>query len=99
MATAIKSDATEVVQVTPEAILERMKYANSNISGKIPDKRMSAIVRSAMKALAEEVVSHEEGSLRVPGLGRITIRQIDTERNGTSVTLKRILLNPIDPNA
>ena len=74
-----------------------MVALNPNIVGKLPDKRVQAIVRGTMMALAQEVNEREEGQLQVSGLGRITIRQFETEKDGSPATVKRVTLNPAKP--
>ncbi|WP_339934429.1 hypothetical protein [Vreelandella glaciei] len=97
MATATKIEASDIIKVDAEVLIERMVAISPNIVGKLPDRRMQNIVRTAMRALAEEVNAHDAGGMQVAGLGRINIRQVETENNGTPSTVKRIVLKPAKP--
>jgi hypothetical protein len=74
-----------------------MVASNPNVMGKMPEKRFQSIVRGALAALAQEVNECQEGRLQVPGLGRITIRQAEVEKDGSPATVKRVMLNPAKP--
>lgn len=81
----------------PDALVERMKLLNPDLAGKMSDKRLAAIVRGTVQALAAEVNARDEGRLRIPGLGAINIRQVERERNGEMVHVKRVTLRPARP--
>ena len=81
----------------PDALVERMKLLNPDLAGKMSDKRLAAIVRGTVQALAAEVNARDEGRLRVAGLGSINIRQIEREKDGEVVQLKRVTLRPDVP--
>lgn len=89
--------SSDIIKVTPEELVKRIVAANPNIVGKLTEKRVQAIVRGTMMALAQEVNDCEEGRLQVLGLGRITIRQAKTDKDGSPATVKRIMLNPAKP--
>lgn len=81
----------------PSDLVERMKQLNPDLAGKMGDRRLGAIVRSAMQALAAEVNVRDEGRLRIAGLGSVNIRQIEREKDGEVVQLKRVTLRPDVP--
>tara|TARA_R110001583_G_scaffold195389_1_gene372652 strand:+ start:12187 stop:12558 length:372 start_codon:yes stop_codon:yes gene_type:complete len=91
------AQTVDIIRVEAEGLVKRMVALNPNIVGKLPDKRVQAIVRGTMMALAQEVNEREEGQLQVSGLGRITIRQFETEKDGSPATVKRVTLNPAKP--
>ncbi|GAB2718908.1 hypothetical protein [Halomonas garicola] len=65
--------ATEIDTLKPADLVERMKAQNPDLAGKMNDKRMAALVRGTLQALAAEVNEREAGRLRVPGFGRIRV--------------------------
>ena len=91
--------APEVEPLKPANLVERMKAQNPELAGKMNDKRMAAIVRGALQALAAEINEREEGRLQVPGLGRVVIRQVEREQEGQTVRNKRVILRPAQPKA
>tara|TARA_R110002051_G_scaffold94820_1_gene164708 strand:- start:286 stop:621 length:336 start_codon:yes stop_codon:yes gene_type:complete len=93
MAVKTKEDNVDLEQLSTETLIERMKAENPKLTGKLPDKRVAAIVRGALKALAGEVNSRDEGNLRIQGLGRINIRQVEVKKDEGSVISKRVVLN------
>lgn len=68
----------QVETVTAEQLVARMLNLNPNIQGHLPDKRMQTLAVTAMRALARELDSKSEGSVRVAGLGRFNIRQSES---------------------
>ena len=88
--TSDTATANDIVKVSPEELVKRMVASNPNVMGKMPEKRFQS-------ALAQEVNECQEGRLQVPGLGRITIRQAEVEKDGSPATVKRVMLNPAKP--
>src|SRR5690625_3104010 len=80
-----------------DALVERMKFQNPDLAGNISDKRLAAIVRAAVQALAAEINAREAGRFRVPGLGNLAVREVERERDGEMVRSKRIFLRLAQP--
>ncbi|NYS78418.1 hypothetical protein HZS80_11990 [Halomonas glaciei] len=95
--TSDTATANDIVKVSPEELVKRMVASNPNVMGKMPERRLKSIVRGTLVALAQEVNECQEGRLQVPGLGRITIRQTEVEKDGSPATVKRVMLNPAKP--
>lgn len=93
------TQSSDIIKVSPEELIKRMVSLNPNIVGKLPEKRIQALVRNTLMALAQEVNECQEGRLQIQGLGRITIRQVEVEKDGSPATVKRVLLNPAKPKA
>lgn len=89
-----KPRAAKVKVLKPGDLVERMKMLNPGIVGKLGDKRLGAIVRSTLQALAAEMNERDRGSLRIAGLGSISIRQVEREKDGEVVQGKRVTLRP-----
>lgn len=89
----------EVEVLKPDALVARMKAQNPDIAAGLTDKQMANIVRSSMQALAAVVHQRDEGRLRVPGLGRVVIRQVERENEGQVTRNKRVILRPAQPRA
>lgn len=86
--------ATKADVLKPGDLVERLKELNPDLAGQMSDKRLGTIVRSILQAVAAEVNARNEGRLRVAGLGSINIRQIEREKDGEVVQLKRVTLRP-----
>lgn len=89
----------EIDTLKPADLVERMKAQNPDLAGKMNDKRMAALVRGALQALAAEVNERGAGRLRVPGLGRIIVREVEREKDGQILRNKRVILRPAQPKA
>ncbi|WP_027962464.1 hypothetical protein [Halomonas halodenitrificans] len=89
----------EIDTLKPADLVERMKAQNPDLAGKMNDKRMAALVRGTLQALAAEVNEREAGRLRVPGFGRINIREVEREKDGQILRNKRVILRPAQPKA
>lgn len=96
---ATEATAPSVTQINAEALVERIKARNPKFLGKMPDQRAANLVRYTLRALAAEINEAEEGPLRVAGLGGMTIRQVDREKDGTTEKVKRVVLHPSRPKA
>lgn len=90
-------ESRQFERLKPDALVERMKLLNPDLAGKMSDKRLAAIVRGTVQALAAEVNARDEGRLRIPGLGAINIRQVEREKDGEMVLTKRVTLRPAQP--
>jgi hypothetical protein len=51
-------------------------------------------VRKAFAQIGEQVQGVDEGVLKVAGLGRFRIRQIDEAKDGAKRTVKRMMFKP-----
>lgn len=88
--------AVEVESLKPDALAERMKQENPDLAAALTDRQLVALVRQVMQAVAAELNERDEGRLRIPGLGRVQIRQVEREKQGETVQAKRIILQLSD---
>ncbi len=71
-------------------IVELIKQANPKLLGKMPDAKAAKIIAAALRAVHKEISSAEEGVLKVAGLGSFKTRQVEREKDGTKVTVKKV---------
>ncbi|GHE20544.1 hypothetical protein [Halomonas urumqiensis] len=84
----------EPIVISTESLIDRIRSRHPNALAHIPEKRAVMLVRITLQALAEEINAVDEGRLRVPGLGRVTIRQVERENDGETNVIKRVILSP-----
>jgi len=89
----------EIAKLDPSVLVERIKIQNPKIAESLNDKRLAGVVRQTLQALAAEINERKEGRFTIRGLGRITIREIERERNGETVKVKHVSLRPATPKA
>lgn len=75
----------------PIEIIERIKKENPKLLGNIPEQRAARIVLAALAELGRQIDAMEEGVLRVPGFGNFRMQQIEREKDGKKITLKRTI--------
>ena len=78
----------------PIEIVELIKQQNPDALGNIPDKKAAAVIRTAFQELARTVRETEEGEVKVPGFGVFRIRQVEREKDGEQVVVKRVVFRP-----
>ncbi|WP_027967618.1 hypothetical protein [Halomonas halocynthiae] len=93
--TALPSGELEILR--PDALVEKVKADNPKLAEKLNDKQLVSAVRGTLKALAAEINGREEGRLRVAGLGRVVIREVEREKDGEMIRRKRVVLHPAQP--
>ncbi|MDO9106918.1 MAG: HU family DNA-binding protein [Methylovulum sp.] len=71
-------------------IVEIIKQSNANLLGKLTDKEAAKILSLAFAELGKQLGSTTEGPIKIPGLGVFKIKQVEREKEGQKVTVKRI---------
>jgi hypothetical protein len=72
------------VGVKRNEIIEMIKKEKPKLLGKIPEK----------KQLAAQVDALDEGVIKVPGFGKLRIKQVEREMNGVKEKIKRVIFIP-----
>ncbi len=90
------TEASEMEVLKPEALVERMKQAHPDLGEALSDRQLGVLTRRVLQAFAAELNERDEARLRMPGLGRIQIRQVEREKGGEAVLTKRISLRLSD---
>ncbi len=76
-------------------IVQHLKEENSKILETIPDKKAAILIRNAWVQIGKRIAETEEGVIKVQGFGNFRVRQIEREKDGQKVTVKRIIFRPI----
>ena len=79
--------------MNPNEIVELIKNENPEFLGKMPEKRAAKIIREALIQLAKHVGSVEEGMVKVPGFGNFNIKNIEREKDGQKVKVRKVIFN------
>lgn len=75
----------------PNELLESIKKEKPELLSGLPDKKAVVIIRLALAQLAQQIDALEDGALKVPGLGIFQVRQVEREKDGQKVFVKRIV--------
>jgi len=78
----------------PIELVEILRQENPDLLGNIPDKRVARIIRLALARLALEIDAADEGVVKVLGFGNFRIRQIEQEKAGETVKIRRVIFRP-----
>ncbi|MDD5275251.1 MAG: hypothetical protein PHR16_04130 [Methylovulum sp.] len=74
----------------PIEIVELIKQETPKVLGKTPDERTAKIIFAALRQISKQLDQTTEGNVKIPGLGVFNIRQVEREKEGQSVSTKKI---------
>jgi len=80
----------------PIDIVERIKDENPEALAGMGDKQAARLIRAVFEELGKQLANAEEGTVKVAGLGGFRIRNVEVEREGTTVSVKRIRFKALD---
>ena len=72
-------------------LAQKVQENNTEILGKMNEKKIVLIIREALKQSKQEIENTENDTIRIPMLGKFKIKIIEREEEGRKVTLKRIM--------
>lgn len=75
-------------------VVEYLKNEKPNVLKNIPDKKAAALIRNALIELGKHIDSTDDGVIKVQGLGRFRVRQVEQSKKDQKVTVKRIVFHP-----
>lgn len=71
-------------------IVELIKQENPKVLGKTPDEKTAKIISAALRQISKQLDQATEGNVKIPGLGAFSIRQVEREKEGQTVAIKKI---------
>ncbi len=71
-------------------IVELIKQENPKVLGKMPDEKAAKIISAALRQISKQLDQATEGSVKVMGLGAFSVRQVEREKEGQAVTVKKV---------
>lgn len=74
----------------PIEIVELIKISNPALLGKMPDARAAKIIKAALVQLGKHIDAENEGTIKVPGVGKFIVRQVEREKGGEKKIVKTI---------
>jgi nucleoid DNA-binding protein len=84
----------KAVVLTQNEIIEMIKKDKPTLLGKIPEKKVAAIIRATLQQLAAQVDALDEGVIKVQGFGKLRIKQVEREKDGVKEKIKRVVFIP-----
>jgi len=69
-------------------IIEAIKQTNPKILGKMADKKAAKIVTAAFQEINKHLGT-AEGAVKVPGLGTFKVRELERNKEGQQVKVKK----------
>jgi len=83
--------------MTPLEIVASLKSENPELFRNLPDKLAARLIAEALARIRRRIEAVEEGAVKVARLGSFRIRQIDQEKNGQTVRVRRVIFRAADP--
>lgn len=80
-------------------IVELIKQSNPKLLGKTPDARAAKIITAALSQIGQQLNATTEGPLKIPSLGVFAIKQVEREKDGQTVTVKKVSFRSPKPKA
>lgn len=74
-----------------EAVAKAM-LTNERAFKDISEAQATKIVKAALTEIAQEIEETEDGRVSVPGFATFAVKQVQREKDGKKVALKRILV-------
>ncbi len=78
-------------------VVELIKKEKPNLLGKMSEKKAAALVRNAFIQLGKHIDTTGEGVIKVPGFGNFRVNQVEREKDGQKVTVKRVVFRVTHP--
>ena len=80
-------------------VVKHLKKERPDMLGNIPEIKAAALIRNALAQIGKQIDATDEGVIKVQGFGKFRVRQVEREKDGQKVTIKRIIFRPIGSNA
>jgi len=71
-------------------IVESIKQSNPQLFGKMPDQKAITLVQAVLAELGKQIDAVDNGVVKVQGFGNFRIKQVEREKDGEKVTLKKV---------
>lgn len=71
-------------------IVELIKQSNPKVLGKLPDAKAAKIVAATLREISKQISTAEEGTVKIAGLGAFKVRQVEKEKDGQKVAVRKI---------
>ncbi|KAA1174685.1 hypothetical protein FWJ25_04655 [Marinobacter salinexigens] len=93
-----KVELSEVVvedkKVELSEFVDRIRGSNPRLLSGLDDKQASLLVHRVLAIVSEEIDGLDEGVLRFPAIGKITLRKGEHKRGSEVFRVKRVVLRP-----
>jgi len=89
--------ATGETAMNVTEIVELIKQETPQMLGQMPDKRAAMVIRLGLLQLGKYLNNMEEGVVRVPGLGKFHVKQLEVEKDGKKIKTKRTFFTAEEP--
>jgi nucleoid DNA-binding protein len=83
--------------MNPIEIVKRIRSTNPKLLDNIADAKVANIIRATLNHIHKDIEETEEGVVVVQGLGRFRIKQIERQKDDTTVIVKRVLFKGKPP--
>lgn len=83
----------------PIEIVELIKAESPGLLGKLPDDKAARIVRAALMQLGKQLAVTDEGIVKVQGFGNFRIKNVEQDKDGEKVIVRRVAFIAAAPNA
>lgn len=76
-----------------DEVVKMARVANESAFGKVNDRRAIKIVRAAFQQVKNQVETAGDGKVVINGLGRFVIRNVRQEKDGVTVTRRKVIFH------
>jgi hypothetical protein len=90
--TELKKNITRVKLMD---LIRQAKTKHAGAFGKVPDKRVLAIVTAVMNEISGQIDKVEEGVIAYPKLGRFVVKKLAKTTDGEKTTQRRVIFTKL----
>jgi hypothetical protein len=90
----VKPNAT-IVKI--DELLQSAMKDRPKLFAKVPEQKVAGIVRAALIQLGQKLDSMTDGVVKVPGFGIFRIQQVEREKEGKKVTVRKVAFKAAAP--
>lgn len=72
-------------------VVKLARETNESAFGKVNDQRAVKILRAAFQQVKNQLETAEDGKVVIDGLGRFVIRNVQHEKDGVTVTKRKVV--------
>jgi nucleoid DNA-binding protein len=83
----------------PTELAELIKQANPKLLGTIPEAKVAKIITATVREISKQIRTTDTGTVKIAGLGSFKMRQVEREKDGKMVSVKKIAFRTVKVKA
>ena len=85
--------------MSPAEIVALIGIGKPNLLENLHEEQAVKLIREAFLLVTKEIGAVDEGVIKVPGLGSFRVRQVEQQKEGQKIKLRRVIFQSAKPRA